>query len=317
MGPSAATAATASICALLLAGCGTATGPAATPDPRQETEAPLPDGLERPPDLRVKAADGWVDVSPHTWCWGNGCVDGVPPDPLPDLGTADAPLLLEVPAGWQVLHSWSPVGTDCGPQLRGTTVTGAGAPVELEPLGAAGEWQLDVMVRPPEGGDVVAAMGLTTSQDHPLPEPELRLTSFFDHDGTVVQYGPLELAGSYLPPALLDAGPDGTKAVLTVRSADGRTSTIDLHPATRPDDACQEPSTVLLRERGRGQGSSEHAVEDDLGEPPYQLTLELHLAGASYTGTATWPDDVDEEDSTIRPEMTPKLPRPEPGDLSP
>lgn len=303
--------AAASLCALLLAGCGTASAPpAGTSSP--ETGRTDPGGLARPADLRVRGGDGWVDVAPHTWCLGDGCVDGVLPDPLPELGTTDGPVLLDIPAGWTVFQTWSPVGADCGPGLAGPTVTSDGSPVELEPLGAAGDWQLDLFVRPAGGGDAVAAVQVTTTVDHPLPEPELRLTSFFDHDGQVVQYGPVELDGAYLPPDLLDDG--APVATLTVRSADGRTSTIDLAPSDRVED-CEEPGRLFLREPGRGTGPSEHAVGEDLGAPPYDLTLELRLAGTTHTGHATWPDDVDDEDSAIHLEVRPALPRPEPGEL--
>lgn len=313
--------------ALVLVGCGSVQqsggGDAAprsdAPAPRTgDAEAPGKDPrVDEPPSLRVRGAGDWIEVRPFSWCWGNACADGMPPDPLPDLGavSASTPVLVDLPKGWELWPSWDAMGQECGTRISLEPIVAGTEPVVVPPAGAAGTWGLELFARPPGGGDVIGAVQATMDTDAPVPPPELRLTSFFDHDGTIVRYGPVELRVRYLAVETRDRDLDAT---LTVESADGRLTTIDLAGAEAgPGDGCVLPGEALLLQEGEGGQPAEVVVEDEIGRPPYRLTVEVRSDGVAHVAEATWPTDVDEEDSAIRLELEPPLPTADPRDLAP
>ena len=324
------------VCALLLAACGSVQAPpgdaagepssGSAPDPvaatssappgpagqAPTTEAPGTFSPDDPPTVLVGAGGRWLELDAWTWCLADGCADGMPPDPLPDLGTVDGPVLVDLPEGSQLFASWRSPGDPCGVSIDLPPVVAGPDPVEVLPAGAAGTWQLDVFSRPPGGGDLIASAQVTTTADSPVPDPGLRLTSFFDHDGRVVQYGPVELRAARLAQ---EAAETGLTAALEVVAADGTTSTIDLEQVD--PEGCAAPGSALLRQAGRGQGIGEVEVGDELGPPPYALTLTLTYDGAGHVATATWPDDVDDENSAILLRLEPGLPAAEASTFGP
>lgn len=314
--------------ALVLVGCGQGTSPeepapagqqpatAQQPDLGAEGEGPAADDLERPPPIRVKGAGDWIEIAPWSWCYRNGCADGMPPDPLPDLGTYDGPILVDLPAGWQLSPTWRTPHEPCGTQLSTGWLTAGDGPVTVPRAGGAGTWQLDLFARPAEGGDVTASVQVTTSTDAPVPAPELHLTSFFDHDGEIVQYGPVELAVRYLAHDLSVADLSGE---LEVVASDGQRSTIDLQLVPPDGEGCDTVGSAVLTESGEPRRVSEVRVGDRLGPPPYDLTVVLDLAGTTHrtTAPARWPDDVDDENSAILLQVEPPLPQADPGDFTP
>lgn len=314
--------------ALVLGGCGVGTGdPLASPGASAGTEASTvsagptvgadrgpvhPGEGERPPDVSVEAGGQEHVLVPWAWCWDHGCVDGGPVEPVPELDVVDGHVRAHLAEGFMVFPTWRATGQTCGPSLStGWQTVGEEGWVDLPASGPAGTWDLEIFARAPHGGgDLVATVRVTTVTDFPVPAPELRLTSFFHHDREIVQYGPVELRAGNLA-----AGERELSAKLVVESADGVTTSIDLEQVSQLD--CPVPGLVVLREPGRGSGPSEHLVGDVLGDPPYALTVEVTAAGEVHVAGATWPDDVDDEDSAILLDVVPALSQGDPADFAP
>lgn len=268
---------------------------------------------DRPPAFRVKGAGDWLVVEPWSWCWGNSCADGMPPDPLPDLGTVDGPVAVELLPGSELWASWRAPGEPCGTSLELAPVVADGV-VQVAPAGGAGTWQLDLFSRPPGGGDLVGSVQVTTDRDWPVPEPRLALESFFEDDGQIVQYGPIRVVASRLPG---DAEAAGLAGTLEVVAADGTTSGVDLELRTPDGEGCAGVGEAVLVEVGRARGPSQYEVGSRFGPPPYALTVEVAYDGRQHRAEAVWPDDVDDESSMIPLQVDPPIQRAEPQDFTP
>ncbi|MEJ5867998.1 hypothetical protein WDV85_09635 [Pseudokineococcus sp. 5B2Z-1] len=246
-----------------------------------------------PPSVVVRGERDAVALAPWTWCWTNGCVDGLPPQDPTDLGSGEQ-LLVGFPAdGWDFEAVLRPAGQPCGPAQTVPLERTATGEHRLLPAGPAGSYDVDLLGRGPQG-DVVVTVRWTTEADGPLQSPVASLGVLSQDDGTVDSYG-VEL--------LLDdlaATPGRAEADITVTSSEGRSTTLE---PTRLVGECDEEGRVDFT--GPAEQGQRAAA---LGTAPLTYDVALLLDGRRHTATATWPDDARAEDGAVALVFTPALP---------
>ncbi len=264
--------------------------PAAALEPRDVLD---PETLDEPPTVRVAGDEAVLDLRPWTTCWRYYCADGAPLNPE-EIAARDA-ILVEFPvAGWEFSATATNRSDDCG---RNQTIQlePVGPTVHrLTPIGRAGDYEITLTGRGPEG-DLFVTFRWETFGDGELPVPEASMSVLADHDGKVDSYGvDATITG-------LANSPDEVDATVTVTSAEGATHSIVLNAL---------PECTL----GAGGIAFKAAISEgltaaSLGNPPFTYDLDLRLDGIAYRGRATWPDDVDPECRPCVPlEFTPPLP---------
>jgi len=248
--------------------------------------------LEGPPPVTVRSPSTTLELSPWTFCYINGCADGMPPSDLPDVGTADE-LTVEFPLrAWTFSAMFRPAGVDC-PREQQVPLTPIGdGSFTLSPAGPAGTY--DVTLMGAGDGDLFVSFLWTTSQDGPLPDPEARLALIAYHDGQPDSYG-IELALSNLA-----STPDAATATITVTATGGASLQFS---ATRAP-WCFAEGTVYW------DGPDEQGLAAaQLGEPPFTYDVEVTLDGVLHRATATWPDDqIHGNEPSVALAFTPALP---------
>lgn len=265
--------------ALLLTACGAVTPDAVAPVPRSPGTT-LPGGLEvppeqppgsfsinRPPRFHVVTPDGQRSLSPWTICYANGCADGGPSDTPPSVGTPTAlEFAFDLP-GWTFDATFREHGTraGCGRQVTVPVETTGERTFRVGPAGPAGDWDVDLFGRGPTGGDAVTTVRWRTRVEGTFPDAATGQASVLaDHDGALDSYG-VELFVSDLDRAYDDA-------------------------SAGPADRCWVEGSLSFRGPDRlGRRAT------TLGSGPFDYTVRLTLAGTTYVGRATWPDDTDEE----------------------
>lgn len=79
-------------------------------------------GPASPPPVLLASGSQTLDVDPYTTCWSSGsstyCADGIPPDPLPYLGSVSGPVsaTFEVD-GWDLQATADTVGDGRGQHI--------------------------------------------------------------------------------------------------------------------------------------------------------------------------------------------------------
>lgn len=273
--------------------CGRTTGDVSVAEPSRPTAAPTSD-RERPPSVVLTSPDGSTrELEPFTYCYGSVCADGLPPEPLPDVGSPQQ-LLVGFPLeGWSFTAVFRPAGEDCGREQQVSLARGGDGRFVLRPAGYADTYEVTLFGR--GDGDVLVGFKWTTPTDGPLPEPEARLAVLADHDGTVDSYG-IELRVENLAQT-----PDEARAVITVRADDGEQVTFE---ATRGEAECWPDGTLYWD--GPDEMGKEAAT---VGPGPFTYQVELVLDGERYLAEATWPEDVIEgSEPSVALEFTPDLP---------
>lgn len=266
---------------LVVAGCG-----AATTSPGDAPE----DRVEYPPDI-VIAGDRPIELTPYTFCWKSGCIDGMPPAPPPDLG-APAHLTVEFPVeGWDFTATFQAAGDPCARTQTVELDRLSPTTFRLDPAGLAGTYDVDLFGRRSGAGDVIARFRWTTPVDGPLATPEAWLAVLADHDGVVDSYG-VELTIDNLATT-----PTHSTAAITVTASNGQSLTFeaDLADAAGEDCGAEEGSLFWDGPDDKGLEAAQ------LGPPPFTYTVDLVLDGVDYRGTAVWPDDE-------TPDSTPSVP---------
>jgi hypothetical protein len=225
-------------------------------------------------------------------------VNGVLPDPLPDLGTVAGDITVTFARdGWNLEASSQGSDGACAEALPATVTPVDGRTWRVSLAGPPGRYAVHLFGKGPEG-DLSASFAVRTTTGGSLPAPVASLTTFFERDGEPEAYS-FDLAVSYLATT-----PSRASARLTVTSAGGRVSSYTLTAAKRDGagGGCVARGSVALSApapRGR--------VVEEVGRPPYALRVELDLDGTRYAATATWPDDV-ESSSSIPLRFAPPLP---------
>jgi hypothetical protein len=271
----------AAVAVVALASCGgfgpearTSTGPtstgSSTPEPEPATAAP-----ETPP-VTVRFGDRSIELEPWTFCYGNGCANGMPPADPPDVGNPEQ-IVVEYPLpGWSFTASFRPAGDECG-RVQDVPLEPRGDGMHvLSPAGFGGTY--DVTLFGQGNGDLFVSFRWTTTRDGPLLAAAARLALLADHDGRVDSHG-VELELTHLA-----STPAAATATITVRAEDGRSPTFD---ATRSAIGCLPAGTVYW------DGPDDQGLAAaTLGEGPFTYEVVVVLDGVRYAATAAWPDDV-------------------------
>lgn len=228
-----------------------------------------------PPAVIVRAGDEAVALEAWTYCFGSGCVDGMPPAQPPDVGSPAA-VTIEFPLdGWSFEAEFVPVDGGQCPRRQSVpveqTVPGQ---YRLEPAGHADIYNVTLFGR--GDGDLFVTFRWTTPSDGPMPVPSARIAVLADHDGAVDSYG-VELELSDLATTPRDA-----TAEVTVSAANGKPLTFT---ATRVA-GCMAEGTIYW------DGPDRDGLRAaSLGPPPFTYLVEVVLDGTRHSASATWPDD--------------------------
>lgn len=250
-----------------------------------------------PPPFRIQYDGRELALAAHTYCYGNGCVDGVLREPV-DIGSpGELRVFVPVPGFDLGVHLREASGREVDP----CGGRGFAAPVEdlgdgwylLRPSGPAGTYDVELFAS--GGGDMVSVLRWTTPTDGPSPTPSARLALIADNDGRPDSYG-LELSIEDL-----ESAPDDASATIAVTAANGRSLTF---AATRATGTCQGADTVLF------DGPDAKAKEAArLGGFPFTTIVTLTLDGVEHTATATYPDDeIEGNEPSVSLEFEPALP---------
>lgn len=252
-----------------------------------------PSILEPPPPVTVRSPTNVVTLDPWTYCYGQGCADGVPPTEPLDIGHAPAVTVDYPLPGWNFTADFSPAGVEC-PRVQTVALEpNPDGTSTLTPAGHAGTYDVTLWGR--GDGDLYVTFRWTTPRDGPLPEPDARLAIVGDGDGSS-----LHAYGVGLMLSNLATTPTEASATITVRSEGGDAVTF---AATRASD-CLAEGTVYW------DGPDEQAVAAAaLGPPPFTYDVDVVLDGSRHTATATWPDDeVVGNEPNVALEFAPPLP---------
>jgi hypothetical protein len=240
----------------------------------------------------VRLADRTVELQPWSYCYGNGCVDGAPPDPPIDVGDVDE-VTFEFPLDdWTFTAIFAEVGPACPRQMSVTVDKGDAQTYALVPAGYAGVYDVTLFGR--GNGDLSVSFRWTTPRDGALPTPSASLAVIADHDGRPDSYGvELQIAN-------LVTTPERARAEITVTAANNENVTFR---ATRADRCLSEG---LVYWDGPDDRGLEAAA---LGPAPFTYDVVVWLDDVRYTAHATWPTDVIEgNEPSVALDFSPSLP---------
>jgi hypothetical protein len=292
--------------ALAVSACGTQGAPVRSADSPEDPRTPAagaphttttggPEisgtGMDHPPPFRLRYDDQELVLRPHTWCYGNGCVDGFSENP-PSVGSPAA-IRVQVPVeDWDLVATFTPSDQRCGRHQSIEPVKTDGWYV-LHPAGPAGRYDVELFAH--GVGDMVGVFQWTTPTDGTLAEPRATLALIAEHDGEPDSYG-VELMLENLA-----ATPETATAEITVSAANGRSLTFD---ATRARPRCWPTGTVFF-DGPDAQGR----VAAALGDFPFHYEVSLTINGTQHQATADYPaDEVDGNEPSVALEFAPPLP---------
>lgn len=257
------------------------TGPPHPPSRPAPTAAP---GDDAPPPVRVTAGDRSIELDAFTYCYTNVCADGMPPDPLEDIGESGEVHVDFALPDWTFEATLRPTGQDCGREEHVELAPDGDGGHTLLPAGPAGAY--DVTLSGWGNGDAFYAFRWTTTGDGPVAPPTARLALLADHDGAVDSYG-IELVLDHLATT-----PAAATASVTLRAADGREHTFAV--PGEPDLGCPDGRVSWFGAPAVGLDAL--AAVGGTGRPvePEMFTFDVlvTLDGVEHRATATWPDDV-------------------------
>jgi hypothetical protein len=240
-----------------------------------------------PPDLVVTSDDSELLLMPFSYCWseaGQGiCVDGTPPDPLPalSLGSGDE-LGFHFPLDWHLQGSLFPSEENCA--VMEVDILSDGTPVEN--LGPAGVYRMDIFGQG-QDGDGAWSFQLSTDTDRPRPGMFVH-TSWYPGEGDLDPDAPFTaMVGNLVTPPELVTAEVGV-------SISGRSA--ETFPLVYTPSGC---STIDLE-----APASFTSDVIDIGDPPYEMTINLEIDGDAYTSeTLRWPNDYPTYSSDSRADM--------------
>ncbi len=264
-------------------------GGARTESPEKERDT---GPLEGPPPVTIHYFDQSSELEAWTFCYGNGCADGMPPVDLVDVGSPAEVLVTFPLEDWRFSATFEASGQKCPRQQQVDLEPTSGGGFVLRPAGYAGTYDVTLMGR--GDGDLFTTFRWTTPHDGPLPKPKARLAVLADHDGRVDSYG-VELMLTNL-----EETPEAAAATITVRSESGEEITFDAESAR----GCWSEGTAYW------DGPDDKGLEAaTLGEGPFTYEVELLLDGERYTARATWPDDeIRGNEPSVSLDFEPDLP---------
>ncbi|UNK71804.1 hypothetical protein [Microbacterium sp. H1-D42] len=296
---------TAAIAVLLLVTAFTLGGCAATSVPAPPGGAPTPtatvdaggagvEGMNRPGPFVIRYDGTELQLSPHTWCFTNGCADGVDENP-PSVGSSDELLVRFDEDGFDSLVASQFSGDDdyCAGRTVEATVTDIGDGWwRVEPAGPADDYRLSLFAFG-SAGDAAADVRWTVPADLPLPESTASVTVIADHDGRPDSYG-VELGVQNL-----EVTPSDASAQITVTAANGKSHTFD----ARPTEECAGVGALRF-----AASEAEGRAAAALGGFPFTYRVELTIDGETHVGTGTYPDDAPPRELAVPLSFEPPLP---------
>jgi hypothetical protein len=251
-------------------------------------EAPDP-----PPSVTLRFSDQTTDLVPWSYCYGDGCADGIPPEEPFDVGSPEE-VVVEYPLpGWSFTAFFTASGDECAREQRVPLAAAGEGRFVLRPAGHAGSYDVRLFGR--GDGDLAVTFRWTTPTDGPLPTPSVRLALLADRDGAVDSYGiELELTN-------LAETPEEATATITVRAEGGEELTFE---ASRAKGRCRPEGTVYW-----DGPDAKGLAAATLGEAPFTYEVELVLDGIRYVATADWPaDTIAGNEPSVALDVDPKLP---------
>jgi len=272
-----------------VAACSPLWPPAPGGDGREPGKAPR---FEGPPPVTIRAGGRHFELQAWSYCFGNACVDGIPPADLPDVGAAPQVQVAFPLEGWTFEATFVPVGEAC-PRRHTVPVPRTGdTSYVVQPAGHADTYDVTLFGR--GGGDLAVTFRWTTPRDGPMPVPNARLAVLALHDGAVDSYG-IELML-----ADLAATPEDATAEVTVTAANGQSLTFEAVRA----GGCFAEGTAFW------DGPDEAGLEAvGLGPAPFTYDVIVALDGRRYSATATWPaDEIDGNEPSVALDFAPPLP---------
>lgn len=151
----------------------------------------------------------------------------------------------------------------------------------VAPAGLAGDWDVDIFGRGPEG-DAVTTVRWRTPEDGTMPAAATGIVGVLaDNDGDLDSYG-VELSLEDLA-----THPRRASATMTVTSAEGRSAQME---TTIQDRHCYSAGSVFFR-----APDETGVAATRLGAGPFDYRVDLELDGATHVGRATWSADEIED----------------------
>lgn len=267
-------------------------------------DEPVPDDTTvSPPPIRLRSDGNEISLDPLDYCWTEDlmgvCSHGVPPDPLPDVGSPDEVEVAFDAPGWYFTATAVASGQTCGRAQTVELEAIGPTTYRLRPIGVAGDYDITLFGRGGEvvgdRGDVSASFRWRTPQDGPDVAPSATASIVTGDPSAPDSFG-VELSIENLRETPRTAG-----ATVVVTSSDGASLAIELE---RQSTEC-EPEGSLSFTAADALG----ARAARLGPAPFRYDVTLVLDGSTSRGTATWPDDEDPECSPCtRLRFSPPLP---------
>lgn len=262
-----------------------------TPPEQGETPPAGPRG-DHPPPVTIHYGSDSQDLEAWSFCYGNLCVDGGPPDPPPSLGSPEQ-VLIDFPLeGWSFEATFQPAEQRCGRAQIVELERNARGSFVLQPAGYAGTYDVTLFGR--GNGDLATTFRWTTPFDGPLPAPEASLALVSGEPGDVTSYG-VELMVSNLAET-----PDTATARITATAANGESVTFQ---ALR-DGGCRPEGTVYW-----DGPDDEGLTAAELGPAPFRYEVAVTLDGKQYVAHAEWPaDEIKGNEPSVALAFRPALP---------
>jgi hypothetical protein len=129
--------------------------PGSEPGRTTTTATRPPTNSDSPPDIVVHGGGRTLSLRPFTYCWIRLCADGQPPDPLPDIGSANDVTLTFPVDGWSFHATFVPAGAQDG-FVGAVTPIGRHTYRVTPALPGYNAWNVHVFGRGPEGDIAVA-----------------------------------------------------------------------------------------------------------------------------------------------------------------
>lgn len=260
-----------------------------TPPTTQNTKWPA---FDQPPPVILRYGAESKALEAHTYCFGNVCADGAPPNSPPSVGSPEQ-VLIDFPLKqWSFEAIFEPAGERCGRMQTVALERNESGSFVLEPAGYAGTYDVTLFGR--GNGDLFTTFRWFTPYDGALPTPEARLALVSGDSGHLHSYG-VELAVSNLAET-----PDRASATVTVTAANGASLTFQAARA----NGCRPEGTVYW---DGPDAEGKNAAE--LGPPPFAYSVDLELDGERYTATAHWPaDEIRGNEPSVALRFRPALP---------
>ncbi|MEI2713070.1 MAG: hypothetical protein V9G04_07170 [Nocardioides sp.] len=283
------------LASMTLAACGNATVVEEVPSARTSTDASPAASVsyqvtqedadfEHPAGVLLQLGGGHTEeLRPWSWCMKGGCADGWRGDgsKLFSVGSPDHVDFTFALPGFEFEATFAEPGEGrCLRRVPGKVETLGEHSFRVYPAGPVSDWVIDLFGRGP-GGDVSASFRWATPTAGTVPGNATGTASVLAaHDGSLDSYG-IELGITGLPDT-----PKRASATIEVRSDSGKSVILDVGRAKRD---CWSKGDVSWHQ----QKPATEAVA--LGGKSFTYVVRVDLDGETYTGTARWPEDTNEQ----------------------